>query len=51
MFGFEVIQYLKPNDEILEIIKNYENTGKNRKIKHLKATYIFTEEFQCYLEY
>ena len=38
MFGFEVIQELKPNDEILEIIKNYEYTVKNGKIKHLKAT-------------
>lgn len=38
MFEFEVIQYLKPNDEILEIIKNYDYTVRNGKIKHLKAT-------------
>lgn len=38
MFEFEVIQDLKPNDEILKIIKSYEYTVKNGKIKHLKAT-------------
>ncbi len=38
MFDFEVIQELKPNDEILEIIKNYYYTVRNGKIKHLKAT-------------
>ena len=38
MFEFEVIQELKPNDEILEIIKTYEYTVKNGKVKHLKAT-------------
>ena len=38
MFEFEVIQDLKPNDEILEIIKGYDYTIKNGKIKHLKAT-------------
>ena len=38
MFEFEVIQYLKPNDEILEIIQDYNYTVKNGKIKHLKAT-------------
>ena len=38
MFEFEVIQYLKPNDEILEIIKTYGYTVKNGKIKHLKTT-------------
>ena len=38
MFEFEVIQDLKPNDEILETIKSYEYTIKNGKIKHLKAT-------------
>ncbi len=36
MFEFEVIQDLKPNDEILEIIKDYEYTVKNGNIKHLK---------------
>ena len=38
MFEFEVIQDLKPNDEILEIIKTYEYTVKNGKIKHLNTT-------------
>lgn len=38
MFEFEIIQELKPNDEILEIIKGYNYTVKNGKIKHLKAT-------------
>lgn len=38
MFEFEVIQDLKSNDEILEIIKTYEYTVKNGKIKHLKTT-------------
>ena len=38
MFEFEVIQELKPNDEILEIIKTYGYTVKNGKIKHLKTT-------------
>ena len=38
MFEFEILQELKPNDEILEIIKSYEYTVKNGKIKHLKAT-------------
>ena len=35
---FEVIQELKPNDEIIGIIKGYNYTVKNGKIKHLKAT-------------
>ena len=38
MFEFEVIQELKPNDEILEIIKSYDYTVRNGKIEHLKAT-------------
>ena len=38
MFEFETVQELKPNNEILEIIKSYEYTVKNGKIKHLKAT-------------
>ena len=33
-----MIQELKPNDELLEIIKNYNYTIKNGKIKHLMAT-------------
>ena len=38
MIEFKIIQDLKPNDEILEIIKINEYTVKNGKIKHLKAT-------------
>ena len=38
MFEFEVIQEIKANDEILEIIKGYNYTVKNGKIKQLKAT-------------
>ena len=38
MFEFEVIQELKPNNELMEIIKNYEYTVKNGKIKHLNGT-------------
>ena len=38
MFEFEIVQELKPNDELLEIIKSYTYTVKNGKIKHLKAT-------------
>ena len=38
MFEFEIIQELKPNNELLEIIKNYEYIVKNGKIKHLSAT-------------
>lgn len=35
---FEVIQELKPNKEILEIIKNYTYIVKNGKVKHLLHT-------------
>ena len=35
MLEFKMIQELKPNDELLEIIKNYNYTIKNGKIKHL----------------
>lgn len=38
MFEFEIMQELKPNDDILEIIKCYDYIVKNGKIKHLKAT-------------
>lgn len=38
MIEFEIIQELESNTEILEIIKNYEYTVKNGKLKHLKAT-------------
>ena len=38
MLEFEILQELEPNAEILEIIKDYDFTIKNGKIKHLKAT-------------
>ena len=38
MLEFETLQELEPNAEIIEIIKDYEYTIKNGKIKHLKAT-------------
>ena len=52
MFEFEVIQDLKPNDEILEIIRNYEYTVKDGKIKHLKATNLqFIEPIEYLITY
>ena len=38
MLEFKIIQELKPNEELLEIIKNYNYTIKNGKIMHLMAT-------------
>ena len=38
MIEFKIIQELKPNVELLEIIKNYNYTIRNGKIKHLIAT-------------
>ena len=38
MFEFEVIQDLKPNDEILKLIKDYDYIIKSGEIRHLKAT-------------
>ncbi len=38
MFEFETVQELELNTQILEIIKDYNYTVKNGKIKHLKAT-------------
>lgn len=52
MFEFEVMQELKPNDQILEIIKCYDYTVKNGKIKHLKATNLqFIEPTQYLIIY
>lgn len=52
MFEFEIIQELKPNDEILEIIKNYHYTVKNGKIRHLKSTNLqFIEPTQYLITY
>ena len=38
MLEFNVIQELKPNTEILEIIKSYTYKTKNGKVKHLLKT-------------
>lgn len=38
MLKFKIIQELKPNEKLLEIIKSYNYTIKNGKIKHLMAT-------------
>ena len=38
MIEFKIIQELKPNEELLEIIKNYNYTIKNGKTKRLMAT-------------
>lgn len=52
MFEFEVIQELKPNDEILEIIKNYDYTVRNGKVNHLKATNLqFIEPIEYLITY
>lgn len=52
MFEFEIIQELKQNDDILEIIKCYNYTIKNGKIKHLKATNLqFIEPTQYLITY
>lgn len=38
MLEFEEIQEIKPNIDILELLKNYTYTVKNGKIRHLTAT-------------
>ena len=38
MLELKIIQELNSNEELLEIIKNYNYTIKNGKIKHLMAT-------------
>ena len=38
MLEFKIIQELKPNTEILEIIKDYNYETKNGKVKHLTNT-------------
>lgn len=40
MLEFKTIQELKPNTEILEIIKDYNHKTKNGKVKHLTHTNI-----------
>ena len=38
MLEFKEIQELKPNNELLELIKNYTYTTKNGKVKYLLYT-------------
>ena len=38
MLKFKVLQEIKPNTEILKIIKNFTFTTKNGKVKHLLET-------------
>ena len=38
MLEFKIIQELKPNTEILEVIKDYTYKTKNGKVKHLTNT-------------
>ncbi len=38
MFEFEVVQEIKPNTEILEIIKECTFITRNGKVKHLLKT-------------
>lgn len=52
MLEFEIVQELEPNAEILEIIKDYDYTIKNGKIKHLKATNLqFIEPIEYLITY
>ena len=49
---FKVIQELKPNTEIIEIIKSYTYTTKNGKVKHLLKTNLqFIEPNQYLITY
>lgn len=52
MFEFEVIEEIKPNTEILEIIKNCTFTIKNGRVKHLLKTNLqFIEPAQYIITY
>ena len=52
MIEFKVIQELKPNTEILEIIKNYTYITKNGKVKHLLKTNLqFVEPTEYIITY
>ena len=52
MLEFKIIQELKPNKELLKIIKNYNYTIKNWKIKHLIATNLqFIEPVEYLITY
>ena len=49
MLEFKIIQELKPNTEILEIIKSYTYIIKNGKVKHLLKTNLQFVELTEYL--
>ena len=49
MLEFKIIQELKPNTEILEIIKYYTYETKNGKVKHLTNTNLQFIELTEYL--
>ena len=52
MFEFEVIEEIKPNTEMLEIIKKFTFTIKNGKVKHLLKTNLqFIEPSQYIITY
>ena len=52
MLDFKVIQKLKPNNEIIEIIKNYTYIIKNGKVKHLLKTNLqFVEPTEYLITY
>ena len=49
MLEFKTIQTLKPNTEILEVIKDYKYKIKNGKVKHLLHTNLQVIEATEYL--
>ena len=52
MLEFEILQELEPKGEILEIIKDYDLTIRNGKIKHLKTTNLqFIEPVEYLITY
>ncbi|MBO5349862.1 MAG: hypothetical protein J6A89_08625 [Clostridia bacterium] len=52
MFEFEIIEEIKPSDEILKIIKNCTFTIKNGKVRHLlKANLQFIEPIEYAIAY
>ena len=52
MLEFKIIQELKPNTEILEIIKSYTYLTKNGKVKNLLKTNLqFVEPTQYIITY
>ena len=52
MFEFEVVEEMQPNNEILEVIKNYTFTTKNGSVKHLLKTNLqFVEPTEYIITY